>query len=433
MVRGFFMVVLLALLLASCSSLGTKNENQYYDPAYAKYYTGYDGIDARFSGLPYRMYYYGPSDPNQIEFGVEVKDTGASFTRGGVFVSGFDPGMIRINQIPIHPGGVGACGLSIGTIAFGQLGGILRCEGITVTAGNGVQSISISSLRDLVQGIGNRFGKSWWNSALFDFSIDYYNDPAGERFTINLHGNATAGYYQHGRLMIAYFGWTDFTKFNGREFLLAGDTYEFPGGEYEYFGYDGNIYYWPAGLDQTTQTFLLTTCYQYTTFAGPMVCIDPEPFDPHRKVCQARSVTYNGGNGGPVAVTSIEQENTRTKSVFRVNVANRGGGTVYDLGRLEKCSPYYPGTVNQADLNVVYLGDVRIGNVGLAGRGTPGGMTCNPMAIRLDPKTGTGSTTCTFPVQYSDLKSAYQTPLVVELWYGYSQTYEERVHIKKVA
>jgi hypothetical protein len=196
--------------------------------------------------------------------------------------------------------------------------------------------------------------------------------------------------------------------------------------------YKGTIVDWPAGLDQTRQSLLLTSCYQYTTYADPVVCIDPEPLSESRKVCIPRSRTWNGGNGAPVAVTSVEQENTPRKIIFRINVRNVGRGTVYDAGALEKCSPYYPRRTTPADLNVVDLGDVRVGTMGLAGRGGRAGITCFPERIRLDPTTRSGSTTCTYPIEYGDIKSAYQTPLVIELWYGYSEVVQRDLFIKRV-
>jgi hypothetical protein len=83
-------------------------------------------------------------------------------------------------------------------------------------------------------------------------------------------------------------------------------------------------------------------------------------------------------------------------------------------------------------LNVVYLGDVRIGNTGLRTASNAGGMSCSPQIIRLDPKTGTGTTTCTYPIEYTQIRSAYETPLVIELWYGYSQDIQKDVVIKRV-
>ncbi len=425
--RACFAVVLLALLvLAGCTG---KNQNAALNP-YAKYYTGTQGVEATFQNVPTKLYYYGPGDNsgNEFSFAVETRNEGASFTRGGVYVSGFDPNMLQFRQIPIR-GSTGACGISIGQIGLGELGGIFHCDGVDATFGD-QNSIRIESVAALL----STFGKDWMDPDQFDLSIDARDDPNGWNVVFNFPtGVANLEYYQHGRLFIAMFlSAVNFEKNGGQEFRLAGDTYDFPGGESQYFVYDGRIASWPPGLDQTDQKLLLTTCYQYTTYADPVVCIDPEPFSDNRKVCVPKSRTWSGGNGAPVAVTSIEQENTPKKIIFRINVKNVGGGTVYDPGELERCSPYYPGRVTAEDLNIVYLGDVRIGQVGLSGRGGTGGMTCYPEVIRLDPRTGTGTTTCTYPIEFGQLRSAYQTPLTVELWYGYSKTQERTLTIKRV-
>jgi hypothetical protein len=59
-------------------------------------------------------------------------------------------------------------------------------------------------------------------------------------------------------------------------------------------------------------------------------------------------------------------------------------------------------------------------------------LDCTPNDyIRLNPDTGEGIITCMYNIPYSGLRSAYETPLVVELWYGYSKTREKKVYIKR--
>lgn len=433
--RQWLFIGIALLCMLGLSSCATSNNNPNVNNEYAKYFTGKEGIETQFSNFPSRLYYYGPDDNsgNEFSFGVEVQNKGASFSRGGIYLSGFDPRLFHFREIPIEGGAAGACGISISSIGFGELGGILRCDGVEVGVGGQHQTLSIDSWAQLMRGLNERFGKSWFVPEKFDFGFDYGHNANGpDSFIINFRNpEGHIEYYQHGRAFIAAFIGLDFTKNFGRDFLLAGDTYEYPGGEFEYLTYNGRVVDWPAGLDQTTQQFLLTSCYQYTTFADPIVCVDPDPISENRKVCTPQSRSF-GSNGAPVAITSIEQENTPKKIIFRINVKNIGGGTVYDAGKLEKCSPYYPGRVTAEDLNIVYLGDVRIGQVGLSTRAGRGGMTCFPEVIRLDPRTGAGSTTCTYPIEFTNLKSAYQTPLVVELWYGYSKVLQRSVSIKRV-
>jgi hypothetical protein len=438
---GILCVFALLIVVVGCAG---RNDNQYLNPN-AKYYVGTKGIETKFVNVPPRLYYYGPSDPNGNAFalGVEVQNRGASFSHGGIYLSGYDPNIVQFHEVPISPNQIQGCGISIGTIGWGEFGGIFRCDGVNVAIGSHTQSFSIESVNSLISRFGGK--APWLDSTKFDFDVQYSNsDVTGSNFVVNLRNPEThLEYYQHGRLFIALFSGLDFRRNYGREFLLVGNTYELPGGEVAYFDYNGVVRGWPPGLDQYTAKLQLTSCYQYTTFADPIVCIDPDPYADVRKVCYPQSRTWNGGNGAPVAITSVEQENTPRYVIFRLNVKNIGTGTVYDPGSLEKCSPYYPGRASPNDKNVVYLGDVRIGNVGLinsGGFGTsgtlnggmPGGMECNPRVIRLDPNTKAGTTTCKYPIQFAQIKSGYQTPLVVELWYGYSQTIERPFIIKRV-
>ncbi len=410
--------------------------NSASNAATAKYYVGTQGIVTRYDSFPSKLYYYGSQDSasNKFTFTVAVENQGASYSRGGVYVSGFDPSMFKFDEFTVPKDPPGACSLSIGSLGWGELGGIFRCDGFKVASDGSHTTVDIKSLKNFINGIGQRFdGTNWWDGNKFDMGVQF-DGGQNDKFTLNFNGmGANVDYYQHGRLFIAVLSSIDYILNGGREFLLAGSTYEYPGGEKEYLTYNGQIVSWQPGVDQTTQHFLLTSCYQYTTFADPFVCVDPYPESGGRKVCTPKSITWNGGNGAPVAVTSIEQENTARKILFHINVKNIGTGQVYDPGRLEKCSPYHLPAPTADDLNVVYLGDVRIGGTGLRSTiNTNGAITCNPMTIRLDPKTKTGSTTCTYPLEYTTITSAYSTPLVVELWYGYSQTVQKDIIVKRV-
>lgn len=233
-------------------------------------------------------------------------------------------------------------------------------------------------------------------------------------------------YANHGRLLLTLFEAIDFSRHYGQEYLLEPDTYEFPGGGLDYINFDGNIVTWPSGLDQTTYSnFMITNCYLYATYAAPLVCVDPSPFTSDAKVCTPSPYTGTKGQGAPVAVTLIEQENSPKQILFTIHIQNVGRGEVYDPGRLEKCSPYYPEMTTTEDKNIVYIGDIRVS-------GDLQRLQCTPNNfIRLDPRTGEGTIICSYQIPYATLKSAYQAPLVVELWYGYSQAMLKRVMIKR--
>jgi hypothetical protein len=420
--RGLVVILLLILaLVGGCTSLGSNSKT---DPN-TKYYQGYKGIDMEFtkSMPPDRMYFYGTSEDNTFDVNVEVKNQGSSWSRGGIFVSGYDPNMIQIYGINPARGGGQSCRLDVGNIGLGAFGGTLRCADYYLgVSGIGGDDNTINYMDVGIKSIWEKLGLE---SILGKSGNIYVRNNNGEWGVSYSNSNIDLEYAGHGRLMLAVFSGINFARTFGQEYLLQGNTYEYPGGELAYLNFDGQILNWPQGLDQTYQTFMITNCYMYTTYAAPVVCIDPAPFSENAKVCTPKTYTGTSGQGAPVAVTSIEQENTARQAIFTINIKNVGGGQVYDPGRLEKCSPYSPARVTQEDLNVVYVGDIRVS-------GDLQRLECTPNDfVRLDPTTGTGVITCSYEIPYTGLKSAYQAPLVVELWYGYSKTMEKRVLIKR--
>jgi len=427
LIQVVLIIALSLFLLTSCNMIPRTTDNPLGRFEDNKYYQGYQGVEMRFNqGMPpYRIYYYGDSYDNTFDVNVEIANIGSSWARGGVFLSGYDPMMIEFQGInPSRTSGK-ACIIDIGNIGFGEFGGTLRCEDFFVGAGN--QGTFEIGFRDLFGSSGPYSGKMDLGR-LFGGIDAWYKQTAGGQTRMSIGFNNPGidiEYANHGRLLIALFQGIDFTRMFGVEYLLAGDTYEYPGGELAYINFDGNIVNWPPGLDQTYQTFMITNCYLYATYAAPLVCVDPTPFTEGKKVCYPKMYTGTKGQGAPVAVTIIEQENTPRQAVFTIHIKNVGRGDVYDPGKLEMCSPYFPGRVTNNDLNVVYIGDVRVsGDLQM--------LDCTPNDfVRLNPDTREGIVTCAYNIPFSGLRSAYMTPLVIELWYGYSQTMQKQVTIKR--
>lgn len=411
-------LLLLTLLLGACTTLGpSKNKNPYYDPVRAKYYEGTNGIQVRFDQMPSQLFYYGnapTSAANDFPVSVEVRNTGSSYSRGGIFISGYDPNLIQFDEVPIGGSYPGACSLRVGDFSLNKLGFFFQCgEGFTMSGheGNWLDSITVRGRQ--------WFKDNWLKNVLFDFK---QNNNGNYQFNLGLD-KISFGYREHGLLLLSILAGLSFEKFLGTEYLLAADNYDYPGGEIEYVQFNGHIVNWPEGTDVIPQTFLITNCYMYTTFAAPNVCIDPQPYNTNRKVCNPDVDTWSNGQGAPLAITRVSQENTPLHAIFQIEVQNRGKGTVYDPGSLEKCSPYYPGGAKSSDLNLVWIGEVRIDDYRL---------TCTPRnVIRLD-KSGHGEFTCTYPIEYAQINNAYQTPLVIELWYGYSEVLKRDVPIKRI-
>jgi hypothetical protein len=418
-------LIISSILISSCQTFGgSRNAN-------TNYYQGTRGLQMEIEqGMPpSRLYYYGDADDNTFDIGVKVQNRGSSYARGGIFLSGYDPQMIQIDGIIPDPSRSRACQIDIGNIGFGSFGGVLRCDNFNLALDrDGIRDIQLLNLFCPGGSYANRndfdITRVFGSGACTDFR--YTNNGVNQRWDIDF-GNPDIDieYANHGRLLIANFQGLDFSRTFGVEYLLAGNTYEFPGGETTYVNFDGNIVSWPPGLDSTQQTFLITNCYLYATYAAPVVCIDPSPFSESRKVCTPRQFTGTSGQGAPVAVTLIEQENTPRQSIFTIHVKNVGAGRVYDPGHLEICSPYSPVRVSGNSLNVVYVGDIRVS-------GDLQRLDCSPNDfIRLDPQTKSGIVTCSYDIPFGSIKSAYEAPLVVELWYGYEETTQRQITIKR--
>lgn len=421
--------------MSACSSTapwgGRRNPNQN-----TNYFVGNEGVRMTItdpSSPPPRMYYYGDAFPDDNGFliSVDVHNVGASWTRGGVYVSGYDPSMIRIDEIDIPRlgGGWQDCVIDFGIVGGAQTGnfwdnfvGQVGCSNQGLRAysqGGGNFGFMIDSIGKVLGGTGDE----WWYNVGFTYDNQFGNPNVGFR----IDDNFNLDFLNRGQGLLVLLSGLSFQRYNGQEYILAPDDYNFPGGEFETIVFNGNVYSWPQGLDRTERPvpFLITNCYAYTTYAAPQVCIDPAPYDQGVKVCVPRQITFNGGNGAPVAVTSISQENTRQSIYFTINIQNVGNGQIFDMGYLERCSPYFPGRLSQQHLDRVYLIDARIGTQHL---------TCTPDrgdGVRL--VNGRGQVQCKYQMEYQTAKSAYETPLIIELGYGYAANMQRSMSIKRAS
>lgn len=423
--KRIMLLLFIVFFITACSGYG-----RTVNTATEDFYTGTQGVTARFDHLPSKMFFYRDAGPygNEFEVGVEVHNRGASWTRGAVFLSGYDPNLIVFKEVPLGALRQSSCGFSFSQITrnvinsgYGVFGGIFSCGGASAgltTTGDIFLNMQSSS----------QFAKAMgWSDDFPDFSVSADTIYDQTHLTVNFLGaNIDMDYWGHGRLFLSIFSGVNFLEVLGREYVMPGRSYEYPTGDLEFFSYSGNINPngWAPGLDEVRQPLLLTNCYYYTTFAAPLVCIDPDPYSDVRKVCNPRQLSFSGSQGAPVAITSIEQEAGPRSSTFRINIQNVGRGEVYDPGQLQKCSPYIADRVSPRDKNVVVLGDIRIGNQRL--------IDCTPKGvIRL--QNGRGTITCNYPYEYRGMQSAYETPLYIELWYGYSETEQRTLNIKRVS
>ena len=205
---------------------------------------------------------------------------------------------------------------------------------------------------------------------------------------------------------------------------LAGKSTPYPQGAMGFMQWKATAIEFPGNT--FSPVFQATVCYKYQTIATPLVCIDPNPYTAiaQDKVCTVHDIPLAGGQGGPVAVTKIEESiNQKTKKVlFRIYVANVGGGTV-----LSPTSARAMDNCRQKTLGVSDIDRVKIRPS--LGKGPE--VVCSPDEIFLI--NGQGVATC--EMSFADVASAgqsqtaYLTQLKIILDYGYTSSISKPVQI----
>ena len=177
----------------------------------------------------------------------------------------------------------------------------------------------------------------------------------------------------------------------------------------------------PSGTDSFPVNILATACYNYKTNAAFAACVDENPFSIGTKACAPGTVTGSGSQGAPIAVTSIAEEVSSKRAVFRINIANSGGGMVVKDTTQQKCtSPSY------IEQDRVTVNKVLVGNMDI--RSSCGNLNKQDSTITLINKQAT--LVCQLQ---NVIGGARNVPIIVELQYAYSNTVQKQVQVKKIA
>jgi len=421
-------LIAISFLITGC--LPNQANSSAVSGSSGKYYTGKVGVDAEIINLPTRVYYT-RGDLNTFDFGVRVHNQGTSLTRGATFISGYDPQFMNIEGQIIDPNADWKdCTIDLSSVGnnFNDWAGLLSCtfaNGASFTYNQqrgGLASANINNLGLFLNMLGVETNSDFLDTLSFNLIGQNGEGITNLGLDFDIAGWDIEMIY-HGVALLSAMKSFNLTSYNGRDYMLEANNGDYPGGGQDFLDYSAEITNWPQGLDEFPLDLMLTNCYGYTTYASPMVCIDPMPETEQKKVCKPKTQTFSS-QGSPVAVTKIEQENGRKKIVFTIHVKNVGDGEIIDWAHIERCSPYYPGALTAKHKDVLYNANlVRVENQKL---------DCSPANIvRLD-ENGEGIITCIYNIQYQNLQSAYQTPLVVEFWYGYQETAIQRVLFKRI-
>ena len=425
--KGFLLMFFL-LVLAGCMGFGSDRAQACTQGDNCRFYTGSQGVQIMLDRPPTHLYYHSADlaipDGNLVEIPVRVRNFGASDSYGAVFLTGFGQSFSVHREVlgdTIDTGRMTeGCTFDLFGIgrAFSEFSFDFSCFGL-----RGGQTAYGSRQLDIrFEEVAEKFG---WN---IDSEIDVRigQTPGGSfDFRIGLGGMSISNFY-HGKILLAVIDGLDFRRFGGIEYRLRGDNPEFPGGGDDYKTFLVRIdQRWPSGQDEFRVPYQVKSCYAYTTFASPELCVDPNPFSGQDKVCRASRVVNLGTQGAPIAITTMNQVNTGRTVEMRFEVRNVGGGTVWDVGQLERCSPYFPETGSgRGYRDIVYIGHIDV-------EGNP--VECNRRQIRLVD--GRGEFTCTYDLRDAErgIGSAYVAPVRMELWYGYEQSINNELRVRRAS
>ena len=173
----------------------------------------------------------------------------------------------------------------------------------------------------------------------------------------------------------------------------------------------------PDGVFEYNPTLNYLSCYTYHTKANPSVCVDPLFYQvtSEQKTCKPQNVAMAGGQAAPVGVSYVGVNMVGSKAIFEINVRNFGTGRVL--------SPYADiRSCGEASLEYTDLDKVAY-SVELSG-GTL--IDCKPHDGFVRLHNEQGKIVCSFNVFGA---SAFETPLLVDLDYGYIASQTKKVKI----
>lgn len=217
---------------------------------------------------------------------------------------------------------------------------------------------------------------------------------------------------------------------------LEGKSQFYPEGEFYIDSYAGkNSKKLPLGKEEYETIFTIRACYPYKTEASLDICLNPSEFDYiniNKQVCRANKVFTLSSQGAPLVITKIEEsiipiDEIEYKVQFIIDIVNR------DEGKVRSPEAYYKdctGTeyLEDSENNAFEIKEVSFSDFSTLASG-PQNINCGPYrTIKL--KGNRAQIACSAKVKKS--RGAFQTPLKVDLEYGYTIEKQTKTKIKKV-
>jgi hypothetical protein len=197
-------------------------------------------------------------------------------------------------------------------------------------------------------------------------------------------------------------------------FDLRGRSTLSPVGDKKIFRHEGQGGGLDPEFDFRDTTVAISACYPYTTDATLITCVDTDILGQKKnKPCALRTEGFSGGQGAPVAITSISPEMLPSESPdyirprFTIEIENVGGGDIVDPSRVvAACGATLPKDAqNIIDVHASLSDEP---------------LECAPR--QLDPAKGQNRIICTLEQGVHYTAGTYPAQLRVELEYGYVQS-----------
>lgn len=173
----------------------------------------------------------------------------------------------------------------------------------------------------------------------------------------------------------------------------------------------------PSGIPNYQPNLNVLACYSYHTLASPQVCIDPLLYQvsTQQKACDYRKgISVGGGQGGPVGVSHVGVDMVGNRAIFDITVSNFGRGQVLSpFTSIQACSDT---NLERRDFD----------KIGYSVRLSDSIGNCNPQDNLVRLSNGRGKIVCSFDVPGT---SAYETPLLIDLNYGYIDSISKSLNI----
>ncbi len=199
----------------------------------------------------------------------------------------------------------------------------------------------------------------------------------------------------------------DCGELNGKEFE-----------EFQTLEFEGNID--KTKIKETyTPSIVANLCYAYKTQTSSQFCVSPSLY--HSDIASSHSCTPSksisfDNQRAPIVVSGADLKSASNKVYLTLHITNKGGGMVVDNEKLSSC----PNSLKRNDIDYVgYTIDVKSANK----------IECTPdpsQGKKIKLINGKGRAVCSLTF---DSGSAFETPIEVNLDYGYAKSISKKVKI----